>query len=359
MRMRIYYEDENEDEDYDDDGYDDEQDEDCGDNEDEDFDWNPQGGKHVKPLPIPYVTFIGAKIPKTTATTTSTQENINESLTDHVIYITTVDIELLEGEIVGGSTVEFSPYGIRGGSGGLMPWQAPPEYPSEPICYADTAAEDQIKYLNHFTGIFGSFILETGNLVSIQGPVAARAMQATNISINTLTDDEEYCRQADDIARYGLIVDTLSYNGHVNGSVAFSSVDVLQLAQTPQDCEVFVGASNEISARVLGLFPDVFIQTSASLASYKATYQFNADNSVSSIWTADAYSKYMIFTFPPCSDQTCEASPTDTDSLSNAILKGGSSWTGPSDPYFYYENKPTLLNVCIILPHSKSILIIQ
>lgn len=184
-------------------------------------------------------------------------------------------------------------------------------------------------------------------------------MQATNISINTLADDEEYCRQADDIARYGLIVDTLSYDGHVNGSVAFSSVDVLQLAQKPQHCEVFVGASNKISARVLGLFPDVFIQTSASLASYKATYQFNTDNSVSSIWTADAYPKYMIFTFPPCSDQTCEASPTDTDSLSNAILKGGSGWTGPSDPYFYYENKPTLLNVRIILPHSKYILIIQ
>lgn len=89
-------EDEDEDEDYDDDGYDDEQDEDCGDNEDEDFDWNPQGGKHVKPPPIPYVTFIGAKIPKTTATTTSTQENTNESLAGHVIYTTTVDIELLE-----------------------------------------------------------------------------------------------------------------------------------------------------------------------------------------------------------------------------------------------------------------------
>lgn len=29
-----------------------------------------------------------------------------------------------------------------------MPWQAPPEYPSEPICYANTAAEDQIKYVS-------------------------------------------------------------------------------------------------------------------------------------------------------------------------------------------------------------------
>lgn len=195
--------------------------------------------------------------------------------------------------------------------------------------------------------MFGSFVLETsGSSLDIQGPVAAKDMQAITANINTLAEDEGYCRQTSDIARYGLVADTLSFEGHVNGSVAFNSASLLQLDQTPQDCQVFAGANNDMATHVLGLFPNVFYQTSVSLASYQATHKFNADNSVSFLPSTDFNQQYMIFTFPPCSDQTCDALPAETDSLSNAILKGGSSWTGPPGTYFY-EDKPTLLNVSV------------
>ncbi|KAL9541299.1 hypothetical protein MBANPS3_009196 [Mucor bainieri] len=369
-----YDEVDDEDEDEDDyEDYDDEQEEeeeDCEDDQDKDFEWNPSGKKHYKPPPIPYITFIDPRA-TTTAKTTSTHtattdvsaDTSTATTTDHLIYSTTINADLGVGELIGTSTTTddfwglFAPYGIRDVFGltfdAPKPWEVPPEYPPEPICYDNTATKDQVDYLNHFTGMFGSFVVAEGGFPNIEGPVAAKTMQAI-ANINTLALNEDYCRQAREIERYGLVVDELSLGGHVNGSIAFNKLNNLIVDQTPQDCQVFAGVSNNISTRVFDMFPNVFYQTSSSLASYQATYRFNADNSVSSVLAADLNQQYMIFTFPPCSDQQCDAAPTDTDSLSNDILKGNTSWVGPPGSYFY-EDKPTLLNIPVYVGQNYTI----